>query len=101
MEQISPSTAGHARLARRLPHILQSIGSAMGLPLLSGITSSASRRRLSSDQKSMQRVDLYIKVEVELEDEEKPERVAAEICRQIQKNYVVRRAELTNSITHE
>lgn len=49
----------------------------------------------------MQRVDLYIKVEVELDEEEKPDRVAAEICRQIQKNYVVRRAELTSSIKHD
>jgi hypothetical protein len=49
----------------------------------------------------MQRVDLYIKVEIEVEEEEKPDRVASEIIRQIQKNYVVRRAELTNSITHE
>lgn len=49
----------------------------------------------------MQRVDLYIKVEVELEDEEKPEKVAAEICRQIQKNYIVRTAELSNAIKRE
>lgn len=49
----------------------------------------------------MQRVDLYIKIELELDEEEKPDRVASEIIRQIQKNYVVRRAELTNSITHE
>ena len=53
------------------------------------------------ESEPMQRVDLYIKVEVELEEEEKPDRVAAEICRQIQKNYVVRRAELTSSIKHE
>jgi hypothetical protein len=51
--------------------------------------------------KVMQRVDLYIKVEVEIDEEEKPDRVAAEICRQIQKSYVVRRAELTSAIKHE
>jgi hypothetical protein len=49
----------------------------------------------------MKRVDLYIKVEVELEEEEKPERVAAEICRQLQKLYVVRSAELSNTVTRE
>ncbi len=49
----------------------------------------------------MQRVDLYIKVEVELDDEEKPDKVAAEICRQVQKNYVVRRVELTSAIKHD
>ena len=49
----------------------------------------------------MQRVDLYIKVEVELDEEEKPERVAAEICRQIQKFYIVRSAELSSAKTRE
>ena len=52
-----------------------------------------------SDQ--MQRVDLFIKVEVELEEDEKPERVAAEICRQIEKIYVVRSAELSSTITRD
>lgn len=49
----------------------------------------------------MQRVDLFIKVEVELDEREKAERVAAEICRQIEKMYVVRSAELSNTIKHE
>lgn len=49
----------------------------------------------------MQRVDLYIKVEVELEDEEKPERVAGEICRNLEKLYVVRSAELSNVLPRE
>jgi hypothetical protein len=49
----------------------------------------------------MQRMDLYIKVEVVLEEEEKPERVAAEICRQIEKIYVVRAAELSNIQTRD
>ena len=49
----------------------------------------------------MQRVDLYIKVEVELDEDEKPERVAAEICRQVEKIYLVRSAELSSSITRD
>lgn len=49
----------------------------------------------------MKRVDLYIKVEVELDEDEKPERAAAEILRQIQKNYIVRSAELSNTVTRE
>ena len=49
----------------------------------------------------MQRVDVYIKVEVELEEEEKPERVANEICRQIEKIYVVRAAELSSIIARD
>ena len=44
----------------------------------------------------MQRVDLYIKVTVEIDEEEKPERVAGEICRQIEKQYIVRSAELSS-----
>ena len=49
----------------------------------------------------MQRVDLYIKVEVVLEEEEKPDRVATEICRQLEKLYVVRRAEVSNTIARD
>ena len=49
----------------------------------------------------MQRVDLYIKVEVELDEEEKPERVANEICRVVQKIYVVRSAELSSIVNKE
>ncbi len=49
----------------------------------------------------MQRIDLYIKVEVELEDDEKPERVAGELCRQLEKIYLVRSAELSNAVARE
>jgi hypothetical protein len=49
----------------------------------------------------MQRLDLYIKVEVELEEEEKPDKVAAEICRVVQKLYVVRSAELSSAVAKE
>jgi hypothetical protein len=56
--------------------------------------------RVLSDQ-PMQRVDLYIKVTIDLDEDEKPERVAGEICRQIEKLYVVRSAELSNTIVRE
>ncbi len=46
----------------------------------------------------MKRVDLYIKVQVELDEDEKTERVAREICRQIEKIYVVRSAELSSAV---
>jgi hypothetical protein len=49
----------------------------------------------------MKRVDLYIKVEVNLDEEEKPERVASEICRQLEKLYVVRSAELSNMVARD
>ena len=48
----------------------------------------------------MSRTDLYFKVEVELEGED-PKRLASEICRQLQKVYGVRSAELTNYVTHD
>jgi hypothetical protein len=49
----------------------------------------------------MKRFDLYIKVEIELDSDEKPERLAGEICRQLEKLYGVRSAELSNSVPRE
>lgn len=46
----------------------------------------------------MQRVDLYLKLELEVDDKDTPERVAGEICRQLLKNYGVRRAEISNLV---
>jgi hypothetical protein len=49
----------------------------------------------------MQRVDLYVKVEVELDEGETPERIANEICRLLQKVYFVRSAELSSAVPQE
>ena len=49
----------------------------------------------------MQRVDLYIKVVVDVDEDETPEKVAGEICRQIEKIYVVRSAELSSAVVRE
>ncbi len=49
----------------------------------------------------MQRVDLYIKVVVDVEEDETPEKVAREICRQVEKIYVVRTAELSSAVVRE
>jgi predicted PhzF superfamily epimerase YddE/YHI9 len=49
----------------------------------------------------MKRVDLYIKVELELDEDEKPEKVASEICRQLEKLYLVRRAEVSNAVARD
>jgi acetolactate synthase regulatory subunit len=49
----------------------------------------------------MRRVNLYIKVEIELEEDEKAERVAAELCRQLEKLYPVRSAELSSITARE
>ena len=44
----------------------------------------------------MSRTDLFFKVEVEHDPDEKPERIADEICRQLLKRYGVLRAELSH-----
>jgi hypothetical protein len=49
----------------------------------------------------MPRTDVYVKVEVDVDEREKPERVATEICRQIRKIYGVRSAEVTNMVERE
>ena len=49
----------------------------------------------------MKRVDLYLKVEVDLDEDEKPERVAAEIVRQVERIYVVRRAEVQSTVARD
>jgi hypothetical protein len=49
----------------------------------------------------MKRVDVFIKVELELDEDEKPEKVAGEICRQISRLDVVRRTEISNVIAKE
>lgn len=46
----------------------------------------------------MPRSDLYLKVELDLDGDEKPERLAAEICRMIRKLYGVRSAEVSSLI---
>jgi hypothetical protein len=49
----------------------------------------------------MPRTNLFLKVEVEHDPEERPERIAEEMCRQLMKLYGVRSAELSNFTTLE
>ena len=58
-------------------------------------------RILPSYHRSMPRTDLYIKVELDLDEKEKPERLANEICRQIRKVYGVRSAEVSSMVEKE
>ncbi len=46
----------------------------------------------------MARTDLHIKIELEHREGENPEKLAAEICRQVLKCYGVRSAEVSNII---
>jgi hypothetical protein len=47
----------------------------------------------------MQRIHLYLKVVLEAEDDDKPERLGAEISRQVQRVYGVRRVEVQSTQT--
>lgn len=42
------------------------------------------------------RTSLFIKVIVEHDKRETPEKLGAELCRQLEKNYIVREAELSS-----
>lgn len=42
------------------------------------------------------RTNLFIKVVVEHEESESPEKLAQELCRQLERNYIVREAELAS-----
>ena len=46
----------------------------------------------------MRRTDLYIKVELDIDEQERPEKLASEICRLIRKVYGVRSAEVSNMV---
>jgi len=89
-EQISPSTPGQCLRALRFSHNLQGIFTAW-TPL--------------SYHREMPRTHVYLKVELDLpesqKDKERPERVAAEICRLIQRVYGVRSAEVSSIMERE
>jgi hypothetical protein len=51
--------------------------------------------------RDMARLDLYLKVELDLEDKERPDRIAQEICRAIRRVYGVRHAEVSNTVEKE
>jgi hypothetical protein len=65
---------------------------------LADLAGNTQRRISLSYHRDMIRTDLYIKVELALDDKEKPERVASEICRMIRKVYGVRSAEVSSII---
>ncbi|MGE5570309.1 MAG: hypothetical protein ACM3S5_14830 [Rhodospirillales bacterium] len=48
----------------------------------------------------MPRTDLFLKVEIEHDAGERPEHLAQEICRVVQKIYGVRSADLSSYVTH-
>ena len=56
------------------------------------------RRRMI---RNVPRTDVYLKVELDLDPKEKPERVAAEICRTIRRIYGVRKAEVSSMVERD
>ena len=61
------------------------------------IVSYAQRRMI----RIVPRTDVYLKVELDLDPKEKPERVAAEICRTIRRIYGVRKAEVSSMVERD
>jgi hypothetical protein len=49
----------------------------------------------------MPRTDLYLKVELDLDEKESADRLAAEICRMIRRIYGVRQAEVSSMVERE
>ncbi len=47
---------------------------------------------------SMPRANLYLKVEIEYNAEDPPEKISAEVCRVIEKLYPVRSAEVSSVV---
>ena len=48
------------------------------------------------DELKLMRTNLFIKIVVEHDQKEQPERLGAELCRQLERNYIVRKAELAS-----
>lgn len=47
------------------------------------------------------RTDVYLKIVVEHAPPDTPQKIAADICRQVEKVYGVRRAELSNIVSQQ
>jgi hypothetical protein len=61
----------------------------------------AARCRYSIVSSDMARIDLYVKVELDTDELEPPDRLAEEICRIVSRIYGVRRAEVSNMVEKE
>ena len=57
-------------------------------------------RRCYRTIRVMKCIDLYLKVEVDLPDDENPQKLADELCRMLLKAYAVRKAELSSRVDH-
>jgi hypothetical protein len=48
----------------------------------------------------MKAIDVYLKVELDLDESEQPQKFAEELCRALKKVYGVRKAEISNLLEH-
>jgi hypothetical protein len=49
----------------------------------------------------MPKVDVYLKIELDLDPDEKPEKIAQEICKQARKVYSVRNADVSSIVPRD
>jgi len=49
----------------------------------------------------MQRLDIFFKVELEIDASERPQKIATELERLLKRYYGVRHAEITNMVNHD
>jgi hypothetical protein len=87
--------AGRADLAAHARTI------ALGAPLFTQFARIVHASLPSSYHRKMPRTDLYLKVELDIDAKESPERVAAEICRLVRRVYGVRKAEVSSMVERD
>jgi hypothetical protein len=56
---------------------------------------------LRAGPQQIMRTDVYLKVVVDHDPLDTPQKIAAEICRQVEKVYGVRKAELSNLVSQQ
>jgi hypothetical protein len=61
----------------------------------------AALRDPASYDQNVPRTDLYLKIELDLDQKESPERVAAEICRMVRRVYGVRKVEVSSMVERD
>ncbi len=49
----------------------------------------------------MPKVDVYLKIELDLDADEKPEKIAQELCKQVRKVYSVRAADVSSIVPRD
>lgn len=70
-------------------------------PLFAQFTKDTHGGTLLSYHPLMQRAAIYLKVEIDHDEKEQPERLASEICRQVRRVYGVRSAEVSSIVEPE